>query len=114
MSNLARLPAPQGCDLLATRRYRIEVSNGAVIETAVLEYADRVVIPLSATPRGGGYVRGAIEVDRETFDRSVAWSKEKGLSFVRLAALAERVFGAASSLVTMEERARLRRAFDDE
>lgn len=105
---LARVEAPAS-ELISTRRYRIEVSNGAVIETAVLQYPDRVVIPLSATPKGGGFVRGAIEVDRETFDRSVQWSREKGLSFVRLAALAERVFGAASNLVTFEERPRLRR-----
>lgn len=72
------------------------------MQTAVHEYADHVLIPLSVELAQGGHVRGMLEVDRDTFEHAVEWSRERGLSFVRLASIAERVMG--SNLLSLDAR----------
>ena len=85
-----------------TRGYRLEIA-GNIVETAVHEYPTHVLIPLSVELSDGGHMRGMLEVDRATFDRARVWSEKRGLSFIRLAGIAEKVLGA-SNLFSLDER----------
>ena len=105
MSNvraLARAPAVARGLGAPTRAYRIEVGD-TIVETSVHEYPTHVLVPLSVDLADGGHLRGMFEIDRQTFDRAVQWSEQRGLSFVRLAAIAERALGGAS-IFSLDER----------
>ena len=102
MSAIVRqLPQP-AAQLCPTRQYRVEI-NGSIVQTAVHEYDDHVLIPMSVQLENGRYVRGMLEVDRQTFDDAKAWSAERGLNFVRLASIAERVM-SVGNLISLDER----------
>lgn len=82
-----------------TRAYRIEVS-GAVIETAVYVLPDRVVIPLNARLPNGGFARGAVEVDRATFERAASLAERHGAA-LRLSSLTEQFTGARPTVTDL-------------
>ena len=71
---------------------RVDVGP-AVVRTAAYDLGDRVAVPLSVTLEGGGFLRGMIEVDPDTFNRAVAFARDHGLDHVRLADLCERFTG---------------------
>ena len=94
--------AAHGQLVAATRVYRIEVGD-SIVQAQVQEYETHVLIPLSVDLATGGHVRGMLEIDRDTFEHAVEWSRERGLTFVRLAGLAERVMGAGN-IFSLDER----------
>ena len=81
---------------------RVDI-GGSIVTAAIHEQGDHVVMPIAAELRGGGFFQAMIVCDRKTFDRALNIAREKGLTAVRMADLAEKFLGHRP-LLTIEER----------
>lgn len=67
--------------------------GGHVSRVRVYHMGDHVVIPYEARTAQGGYVRGVLETDVDTYETAMAWAAARGLNAVSFADLAMRVTG---------------------